>query len=267
MTDVGAVFDAGRAEFVDWSPLLWWPMGVRTAEAAGLQTGERVLDVCCGAGASALPAADLVGESGLVHGVDLATELLAYARKVANRRGLHHAEFHDADVTTWQAPDGEPYDVLQCAYGVFFLPEMDTAVARLVDLVRPGGRVVVTTWAETATEGFGGHLVDAVRVYKPELPINSPVNLAAQRINTEEKLTAWLTAFGLAEVEVRPVDLSIPINEELAWSFVLGTGMRARLDGLSDYLVEAVRADFLHRLSVAGIDHMDARSLIGVGTR
>ncbi|GAA2788198.1 class I SAM-dependent methyltransferase [Crossiella cryophila] len=267
MTDVGAVFDAGRAEFVDWSPLLWGPMGSATAEAGGLEPGDRVLDVCCGAGASALPAAELVGEQGLVHGLDLSAELLGYATKVAARRGLRHAEFFEADVTVWEAPDGEPYDLLQCAYGVFFLPEMDTAVGRLSTLVRPGGRVVITTWADAATEGFGSELVDAVRVYKPELPINSPVNLAAQRINTEDKLTGWLAGLGLTEVEVRRVELSIPIDAALAWSFVLGTGMRARLAGLTERQVEGVRADFTHRLAAAGIDHLDAASLIGVGTR
>ncbi|WHT16832.1 methyltransferase domain-containing protein [Crossiella sp. CA-258035] len=267
MTDVGAVFDAGRAEFVDWSPLLWGPMGSATAEAAGLEPGDRVLDVCCGAGASALPAAELVGEAGLVHGLDLAGELLAYARKVAARRGLRQAEFFEADATVWEAPDGEPYDVVQCAYGVFFLPEMDAAVSKLITLVRPGGKFVVTTWADAATEGFGSELVDAVRVYKPELPINSPVNLAAQRINTEEKLAGWLAGLGLSEVAVRKVDLRIPIDEQLAWSFVLGTGMRARLAGLTERQVEAVRADFLHRLAAAGINDLGADSLIGVGTR
>lgn len=267
MTDVGAVFDEGRAEFVDWSPLLWGPMGAATAEAGEPGPGDRVLDVCCGAGASALPAAELVGETGLVHGLDLSAELLGYARKVAARRGLHHAEFFEADATVWEAPDGEPYDLLQCAYGVFFLPEMDTSMGKLIALVRPGGKVVITTWADASTDGFGTELVDAVRVYKPELPINSPVNLAAQRINSEEKLTAWLDGLGLTEVRVRREELRVPIDERLAWSFVLGTGMRARLAGLTERQVEGVRVDFLHRLAAAGIDHLDATSLIGVGTR
>src|ERR1044072_4099222 len=61
------------ADFYDTSPLGFWNyFGRKTVERLSLQTGSRVLDVCCGAGASALPAAELVGPDGKVTGVDLA---------------------------------------------------------------------------------------------------------------------------------------------------------------------------------------------------
>src|SRR5437762_8859826 len=72
------------ADFYDASPLSFWDyFGRRTIELASFPIGSRVLDVCCGTGASALPAAQAVGQTGAVIGVDLAKELLDLARAKA----------------------------------------------------------------------------------------------------------------------------------------------------------------------------------------
>src|SRR5215475_8148753 len=77
------------ADFYDASPLGFWDyFGRRTIGLASLPIGSRVLDVCCGAGASALPAAEAVGPKGNVIGVDLATQLLDLARTKAIQRRL-----------------------------------------------------------------------------------------------------------------------------------------------------------------------------------
>jgi ubiquinone/menaquinone biosynthesis C-methylase UbiE len=72
------------ADFYDASPLGFWNyFGRKTIELLSLQNGSRVLDSCCGAGASALPAAELVGPKGKVIGVDVAQALLELARAKA----------------------------------------------------------------------------------------------------------------------------------------------------------------------------------------
>src|SRR5512132_4565622 len=82
------------ADFYDASPLGFWDyFGRRTIELASLPSGSRVLDVCCGAGASALPAAEAVGPTGKVIGVDLANQLLELARAKAIQRRLNNMEF------------------------------------------------------------------------------------------------------------------------------------------------------------------------------
>ena len=75
------------ADFFDASPLSFWDyFGRRTIELASLPSGSRVLDVCCGAAASALPAAEVVGPAGKVIGVDLAKQLLESASSIKNVR-------------------------------------------------------------------------------------------------------------------------------------------------------------------------------------
>src|SRR5437762_9838883 len=95
-----AVFTYNAAgDFFDASPLSFWDhFGRRTIELAALPSGSRVLDVCCGTGASALPAAESVGPTGKVIGVDLATGLLELARAKADQRGLSNIEFEIGDM-------------------------------------------------------------------------------------------------------------------------------------------------------------------------
>src|SRR5215510_3216649 len=76
----------------------WERYGRCTVERLGLATGERVLDVCCGSGASAIPAAEIVGSDGAVVGVDLAENLLELARAKAKQRGLTNIQFRSRDL-------------------------------------------------------------------------------------------------------------------------------------------------------------------------
>jgi ubiquinone/menaquinone biosynthesis C-methylase UbiE len=94
------------------------------------QFGQAELDVCCGSGASAIPAADYVGEEGKVLGADLAENLLELARTEANRRGLRQVEFRRGDMMALE-PTHALYDAVVCVFGIFFGPDMPAAVREL----------------------------------------------------------------------------------------------------------------------------------------
>jgi len=76
----------------------WEQYGRRTVSRLPLNAGARILDVCCGTGASAIPAAEAVGPDGFVLGVDLAENLLGLANRKAKERGLTNVEFRAADM-------------------------------------------------------------------------------------------------------------------------------------------------------------------------
>ncbi|MEV0611978.1 class I SAM-dependent methyltransferase [Nonomuraea sp. NPDC050404] len=263
-TGVGTVFDSAATEYAEVSPQLWDRIGEATVATAGVQAGERVLDVCCGAGASAVPAAKAAGPRGHVDAIDLAGELLAHGRRRAASQGLANVRFVQADATTWE---DEPYDVVQCVHGVFFLPDMDAAVSRLAGLLRPGGRLAVTTWARGAMEGFGRLFAEAAARVRgtPTAPPSS--RRSASRIDTEEELGAWLTGLGLRRATVARAPLHIPLDAGLAWRVALGSGFRGMLTGLDEPSVERVRTTFAHLLGERGMTELDATSLIAVGMR
>ena len=256
-------FDHGSAEFAEWTPLLWDPVGAAAVEAAPPRAGDRVLDVCCGSGSSAIPAARAVGADGLVDAVDLSRALLDQGARRA--QGLPQLRFHQADASRWTAADGLPYDRVQCVFGVFFLPDMDTAVAHLVDQLRPGGTVSVTTWRQGSVDDVVGPLVQALTEHTGT-PLDRPAAAArAARVDTADKLAGWLTGLGLGEVEVRLVERDVPLTPDSAWRFVMGSGIRSALAGLDAATVASVNARY--RELMASTTVLRARALVGTGVR
>jgi SAM-dependent methyltransferase len=262
-TTIGDAFSAGAEEFHRWSPLLWDPVGEATAAAAAPRPGERLLDACCGAGASALPAARAVGTGGTVDAVDLARPLLDIGERRARQEGLENIRFHRHDVTTW-SPSGNGYDVVQCALGVFFFPDMDRDTAALANLLRPGGRLAVTVWEKGALGGWGQALKSAVETERawPD----SPPSARLARIETAENLAAWLKGLGLTDPHVVRRKLDVPLTLETAWDLVVGSGTRALLAGLTPAAVERIRARFADLLAHAVAD-LDVRILTGTAVR
>ena len=124
------------ADFYDYPTNTFWERyGRRTIERLGLARGARVLDVCCGSGASALPAAQAVGPTGSVVGVDLAENLLKLARTKASQLGLTNSEFRSGDLTALPFPDGS-FDAVVCVFGIFFVPDMEAAVRELRKVIK-----------------------------------------------------------------------------------------------------------------------------------
>jgi ubiquinone/menaquinone biosynthesis C-methylase UbiE len=139
-----ATYNAAADHYDDPANAFWERFGRRTIERLSLAPGARVLDVCCGSGASALPAAERVGPAGDVLGVDLAGDLLALARAKAAARGLRNAEFRLGDMLDLGVPAAS-FDAVVCVFGIFFVPDVAAAVRALWRCVRPGGRLAVTT--------------------------------------------------------------------------------------------------------------------------
>ena len=241
----------------------WDRFGRETVERLALERGASVLDACCGAGASALPAARAVGPEGRVLGVDLAEELLALARRKAAERGLVNVEFRSGDLLDLGFPEAS-FDAAVCVFGIFFLPDMDASADALIRLLRPGGRFVVTTWAENSLTELSHALREALARQGRTLE-RTPPSEAMDRINSPERLKNWLTERSLSRVTVDPLALELPLSAESAWNFVLGTGKRRVLDELSDQQRRRLRSDFVAELH--DTNSMSATVLIGIGTR
>jgi SAM-dependent methyltransferase len=131
----------------------------RAVACARIAAGERVLDVGCGTGNAALAAAR---RGAVVTGVDPAVRLLEVARRRAAEVGLEIA-FTEGEAAAPGVPDGA-FDAAIAIFSVIFAPDAEAAVAGMVRAVRPGGRIVVTTWiAEGAICAASNVFGDAMR--------------------------------------------------------------------------------------------------------
>ncbi len=241
--DPGLAFTDGALQFEAWADKLWDPMGRDVAAAAVLQPGEKVLDACCGTGAATLPAALAVGPTGTVDGVDLSTGLLRIAAHNLAERKILNATLTEADVTTWRGH--RTFDAVLCSYSMFFFSDMEAGVEHLGSMVRPGGRMVLSTWVENALEPFASRIVEAAVKERPRLAGVVPLpNQNMAKVNSEEKMSHWLRARGLADVSVSLHPLSLQVDDAMAWNLVMGSGWRTLLPRDPEAIAR-VRRDFI----------------------
>ena len=124
------------ADFYDTSPLGFWNyFDAKQLSTCHYKMDREVPDACCGAGASALPAAEFVGPEGKVVGVDVAQALLDLAQAKAAQRRLGNTQFELGDLLSLRFPN-ESFDAAVCVFGIFFLPDMTAAVQELWRCVR-----------------------------------------------------------------------------------------------------------------------------------
>jgi ubiquinone/menaquinone biosynthesis C-methylase UbiE len=232
----------------------WERYGRRTIERLGPTSGDRILDVCCGSGASAIPAAKAVGPSGSVLGVDLAENLLQLARKKAKDRGLANVEFQSGDMMSLPFAEGS-FDVVVCVFGIFFVPDMEAALRGLKHVARTGGKVAVTTWGPRFFEPANTTFWNSVRNVRPDLYKGfNPWD----RISEVEAVRSLFVSAGLAQVEVVAETGSQPVNSpEDWWVMILGSGYRGTVEQLSPEDREQVRlenVDFIQRSAIKSVE-------------
>jgi ubiquinone/menaquinone biosynthesis C-methylase UbiE len=131
-------------------------------EAADPIPGERVLDVACGSGNTALAAARRFTK---VTGLDYVPELLDHAREWA-RAELVDADFVEGDAERMPFEDAS-FDLVASTFGVMFAPDHDRAAHELLRVTRPGGRIALANWAP---DGAIGEMFMIVAGHAPPPP-------------------------------------------------------------------------------------------------
>jgi len=142
---VAALFDALSGTYDAVGVDFFQPIAAQLLAALGPRAGERWLDVGCGRGAVLLPAAAAVGPSGAAVGLDISPAMVAQARTQAAALGLPNVELRVEDAQAL-ALAGERFDVVSSSLVLFFLAEPGAALATWRQLLRPGGRLGVTTF-------------------------------------------------------------------------------------------------------------------------
>ena len=232
----------------------WSRYGRQTVARLRLAPGDCVLDVCCGSGASAIPAAETVGPDGSVVGVDLAGNLLALARRKAEQRGLTNIEFRSGDMTQLPFEEGS-FDVVVCVFGIFFVPDMESALRELKRVLRTGGKLAITTWGPRFFEPASTAFWKSVRSVRPDLYKGfNPWD----RISEVDAVRSLLLSAGLEHVEAVAEPGWQTVNSpEDWWAMIMGSGYRgtvAQLDLSDQERLRLANLDFIRRTSLRSLE-------------
>jgi ubiquinone/menaquinone biosynthesis C-methylase UbiE len=204
-------YDAGPGCFAHF--------GRRLVEVAGINAGARVLDIASGRGAVLFPVAERVGAGGEVVGIDLADAMAQATNEEAARRGLK-TRVHVMDAEALTFPDAS-FDCVTCGFGIMFFPDQDRGLAHMRRVLKPGGRLAISTWQ--VAQGDDLH------------PVLKEIGISPSHI------PGWITEAGVLEaliarngfagvrVTVDSMDFRYA-NAEEVWEQGRGTGMRRVLD-------------------------------------
>jgi ubiquinone/menaquinone biosynthesis C-methylase UbiE len=242
----------------------WDRFGAATVSRLPLAAGDSVLDLCCGAGGSAIPAAHAVGAAGHVLGIDVAAALLELARARAAREGLANVDFRQGDATLTGLPGGS-YDAVVCVFGVFFAPDMPAFVAEMWRLVRPGGVLAITTWGPGLFEPANSYFWECVREVEPSLfKAFNPWD----EITTPQALADLFSRAGVTH----PAVVAVPGEHHLDrpdgfWDIVLGSGYRATVDALSQEQRDRLHERLLNELRSRGVTALRTDVVFGTARR
>jgi ubiquinone/menaquinone biosynthesis C-methylase UbiE len=109
----------------------------------GIKKGLKVLDLGCGDGTTALPAARLGAD---VLGIDIAKNLVEAGNKRAKEQGLTNCKFQEGDASNLHDLENQTFDLVVSIFGAMFAPRPFEVAKEQVRVTRPGGRIIMGNW-------------------------------------------------------------------------------------------------------------------------
>jgi SAM-dependent methyltransferase len=173
-----------------------------------IRAGMRVLDVACGTGNLAIPAAR---KSADVTGVDIAPNLLDQARARANAENLR-ATFEEGDAEQLPYPDGQ-FDLVMSMFGAMFAPRPELVASELLRVCRTGGTIAMANWTP---QGFPAKLFALSARYVPPPDRLPPPVLWGDEATVRQRFGGRVSAIS---TERHPFTMAFPFSPRDAVQF------------------------------------------------
>ena len=217
-------------------PVIGRPFALDLVNDAGLRPAERVLDVACGTGTIARLAAERVGMSGRVSGLDVNAAMLHVARSLPSPGPI---KWYETAAESVPLPD-DSFDVIFCGLGLQFFTDKGAALREMRRVLKPGGRVYLSTAVPNAFMDVLDRAI-ARNVSKEA----SAFVRAVFSLNDPAELQALLTDAGFASVATRvhTRDIQLPPAREFMWQYISCTPLMALLRQSGDAQTEALERD------------------------
>jgi ubiquinone/menaquinone biosynthesis C-methylase UbiE len=241
--------------------------GERLVEWAQLAAGDNVLDVATGRGASAFPAAERVGLQGRVVGTDISPEMLRETTKDVQSGHWQNIELQQVDAERLQHADGT-FDCVLCGFALWFFPHPDRALQQFYRVLKPGGRLALTTWAQDSPM----HNLQRDTLHPYLIPPSRPNDAGKkQRFDTKEQLETALRQSGFVDAKVFTEDFKAIVAEtDPFWEQLWAGGNRGALERMTASTLEAVKSSFYQNLQTLrqpnGI-HAEYRAMFALASK
>jgi ubiquinone/menaquinone biosynthesis C-methylase UbiE len=186
-----------------------------------LRGDEHALDVACGTGHASLALAPVL-PNGRVTGVDFSAGMLGQARSKAAAQGAGNIEFLERDMTALGFPS-DSFDVALCAFGIFFVDDLDAQLAHMASVVKSGGKVMISSFQE-------GHYFHPLREMMLARLGTHAVAIPPptwKRVGNEDACRALFNRAGLTNTRVESRNVGYYLDcAERWWDVIWNAGFR-----------------------------------------
>lgn len=182
----------------------------RLVEMAGVNEGDRVLDVAAGYGEPSLTAASKVGPDGGVIATDISAEMLSFGRQRAAALGVENIEFMQSDANSLDFP-AESFDAAVSRWGIIFDPDGEGTAAKVRGFLKPESHFAIASWGPPERVPF---LAIAMKTAMERLDVQPPPPGTPGPLSrpTEEAIGGLLEGGGFSNIEVEELEVSFDFD-------------------------------------------------------
>lgn len=172
----------------------------KAIELAGVEPGDKVIDVACGPGTMSLLLQDSVQD---IQAIDFSQGMLDWFNREIEKQGIANITTHLMDGQHLEFGDNE-FDKAFSIFGLMFFPDRAQGFRELYRVLKPGGAAVVTSWAPISQSAGQGLMFSAMAAAFPKKPeSNSQTTL---NLEDPENFKREMVAAGFSEVSIIPFD-------------------------------------------------------------
>ena len=226
------------------------PINHALVDDAEIGRGDTVLDIATGPGEPALSVAAVVGPEGKVVGIDPIPEMVAGARRAADRRGLKNVQFDVAFADHLPFPD-DAFDAAISRFGVMFFASPVDGIRELLRVLKPGRKMALAVWHFAHRNPFHYTLSRIMDRYVEPTPV-APDTPDAFRFAISGKLAEILAAAGVTAVSERLFQFAIEapmlVEDFLTLRCEMSEKLRGKMAGLPQEQAKEVIREMLEAI-------------------
>jgi ubiquinone/menaquinone biosynthesis C-methylase UbiE len=206
--------------------------------------GERVLDIATGTGMAAIAAAQAITPGGRVQAIDLAENMLAKAQRNVAKHALSNVDFHLMDAEQLEFRSNY-FDLISCAFGVFFFTDTAQALRSWLRVLKPGGRIIFTSFTQSTFQPMAGWFREAIEASGHPFP-----EPAWQRLAQAQQCQDLIEQAGYCNAQVTTKQMGYHLaSENDWWEIMWNSGFRGILNMLSAQQLADLRLQHLAQVA------------------